>query len=635
MPLEKPSASEPEPCLSADSTFKGGSFKLLRATPELLRLDIRGVVGPELLQAILTRLDQTYAQMAPEQSNPDLLLDLSQLDRITFLAQSALLSRARSQSSRPRLSQVHMISSSKVFRTLIGVYRRFDPRVPIQFYESEAVAFKALTLSPPHPAPERPLALIEDGYHTENVQISYSLSGDTLICEAAGGMDGSGTRHMLDVHERILSRLQAHYGHAFLIMDVRGLNHATAECFQQIRSQRHSAMVQKTLVCIIVRHLPRAVDTLCRLLLRNQAFRLKIVGTPEEAKAAITSARTPIPASLSDKQRLPASPKVRIALLEAENTRLLRERKDFVKQAGQMLGNILLHQGEPDPEAEFDLLTPPAGPYQEIYEGIALLQAMHQDYFRSLQQEIDERKHAEQQAQEHSQLKSRFLASVSHELRTPLNALLGFSQVILSGRAGELNAKQLRFLERIQDNGLHLLTLINDVLDITRIEAGRIQTQCEPVTIVLLLERVLEGFRSVAEDKGLELRLELGADTPETLYTDPARLRQIVSNLVSNAIKFTSSGWVCLRYQLREHPHFPLLLEVEDCGIGIAEPNHKKIFEAFCQVHQGSYPGSGLGLSISLSLAFVLGCQLELISEPGKGSCFRILLPESMCSDSD
>jgi len=255
---------------------------------------------------------------------------------------------------------------------------------------------------------------------------------------------------------------------------------------------------------------------------------------------------------------------------------------------------------------------------------------------------IIERKEAEHRMQEAklaaeiaNQSKSDFLASMSHELRTPLNSVIGFANVLLRNKAGRLVDRDLNFLERIRDNGAHLLGLINDVLDISKIEAGRRELESGPVDLGALARAVLGQCEGQAHAKALLLKLELPtAITP--IDSDDRALRQILINLVGNAIKFTEEGHVRIRVQSDRTTSSPLAIEVEDTGIGIPADKLDVIFEPFQQAEVGTsrrFGGTGLGLAISRSLCQLLGYQLEVESEVGRGTVFRIRLPAAQYDD--
>lgn len=235
--------------------------------------------------------------------------------------------------------------------------------------------------------------------------------------------------------------------------------------------------------------------------------------------------------------------------------------------------------------------------------------------------------------------KSEFLANVSHELRTPLNSILLLSKLLASEEQG-LNDKQKQQAGVINKAGQGLLQLINDILDLSKIEAGRQDLHLREVTIVDLLNELNDLFKPVADDKGLVLVLVLECQPsapetlPVTLFTDADKLAQILRNFVSNAIKFTAQGQVTLRF---EHDvsdsRWPVRISVTDTGIGIPEDKHDLVFDAFQQADGSTsrrYGGTGLGLSISRNLAELLGGRIAVDSQSGQGATFTLMLPERL-----
>jgi PAS domain S-box-containing protein len=225
--------------------------------------------------------------------------------------------------------------------------------------------------------------------------------------------------------------------------------------------------------------------------------------------------------------------------------------------------------------------------------------------------------------------KDRFLATMSHELRTPLNAIIGFTGTLLMKLPGPLSAGQEKQLRTIQASGRHLLSLINDLLDLAKIEAGKVQLKFEPVPCQTLLEEVVAALRPQAEGKGLRLDLAM-PDEGVVVLADRRALKQILINLTSNAIKFTEQGFV--RLQLAEHQGNGACAEisVSDTGIGIRREDQDKLFHAFARVETDQtrhLEGTGLGLHLSQRLAELLEAKLTLDSEPGKGSRFAVLFP--------
>jgi len=230
--------------------------------------------------------------------------------------------------------------------------------------------------------------------------------------------------------------------------------------------------------------------------------------------------------------------------------------------------------------------------------------------------------------------RSRFFASMSHELRTPINAVIGYTQLLQESAYGKLEESQLKAVDRIERSAQHLLELINDVLDISKIEAGKMDIHAEGVELGALVRDTTTSVQLQAESKGLELH----TDAPErvSIETDPSRLRQIVLNLLANAVKFTEAGEVRVTVEegtVEGGDEEAVAIRVTDTGPGI-DPDHlERIFEEFEQ--SGSTPGgTGLGLPISRRLARLLGGTLTVRSTPGEGSTFTLILPRKLPVDS-
>ena len=237
--------------------------------------------------------------------------------------------------------------------------------------------------------------------------------------------------------------------------------------------------------------------------------------------------------------------------------------------------------------------------------------------------------------------KSEFLANMSHELRTPLNSILILSQLFASNKEENLSKKQIKYARTINTSGTELLTLINEVLDLSKVEAGRMELSIAPLNLLQFLTDMKESFAPVAAEQGIALVTELSDDAPASINTDHQKLLQIVKNLLSNSIKFTEQGSVSLRISRpvadmdlgRLAKQTCVSIAVKDTGIGIAENKQKVIFQAFQQVDgtiSRKYGGTGLGLSIADELTGLLGGEIRLTSKLGQGATFTILLPETL-----
>ncbi|AFY31206.1 hybrid sensor histidine kinase/response regulator [Calothrix sp. PCC 7507] len=231
---------------------------------------------------------------------------------------------------------------------------------------------------------------------------------------------------------------------------------------------------------------------------------------------------------------------------------------------------------------------------------------------------------------EASRLKSQFLATMSHELRTPMNAIIGFSQILLRPKFGQLTNQQTDMVERILNNGKNLLMLLNEVLDFSRLETGRLELKPELFDLSKVINSTVAEMRSLLEAKKLSLVVQTDLENP-LVFNDSVRVRQILVNLLSNAIKFTDSGGIWV--EVSELPGNRVAIAVRDTGIGIAAKDFKYIFEAFRQVDQSitrKYPGTGLGLAIIDSLVRMMGGKIILESQLGVGSMFKIELPRQV-----
>ncbi|MGW3041979.1 HAMP domain-containing protein [Kitasatospora sp. NPDC001159] len=278
----------------------------------------------------------------------------------------------------------------------------------------------------------------------------------------------------------------------------------------------------------------------------------------------------------------------------------------------------------------------------ELEEKAALLAQRNRDIeaknleIEQARQELEERA---RQLSLASMYKSEFLANMSHELRTPLNSLLILAQLLAQNSGGNLTPKQVEYAGVIHSAGTDLLQLINDILDLSKVEAGKMELTPEPFPVRELLEYVESAFGPLADQKGLAFEAVVDRGVPEWIVTDQARLRQVLRNLLSNAVKFTDTGRVDLRIERVEAPDLPpelgraeaaVAFHVEDTGIGIDPGQLETIFGAFQQADGSTgrrYGGTGLGLSISRELARLLGGTLTVRSTAGRGSRFTLHLP--------
>jgi signal transduction histidine kinase len=252
--------------------------------------------------------------------------------------------------------------------------------------------------------------------------------------------------------------------------------------------------------------------------------------------------------------------------------------------------------------------------------------AVMQEELRRGQEQAAELERARRLAQRESEFKSRFLANMSHELRTPLNVIIGFSELLQHEISDPLTPAQREYVQDILDSGLHLLNLVNDILDLSKIDAGKLELQRERVALATVADSVHAGAQTLAEKRGVTLAFDLPADLPE-IEADPLRLRQILLNLLSNAIKFTPHGGA-VRLNARAEAA-ALHISVADTGIGIAAHDLSRLFSEFERIVSDSEyrQGAGLGLALTRRLVQAHGGTIAVESTPGAGSTFTVVLP--------
>jgi PAS domain S-box-containing protein len=336
-----------------------------------------------------------------------------------------------------------------------------------------------------------------------------------------------------------------------------------------------------------------------------------------------------------------------LAMLEADSLAAAQSRTllDFVVPECRAAFNALMERviGGDNGILEFEVIGLKGGrrwleTHAAPFGGINGKEAM----LLGITRDITERKRAEEirakslqleaqnlHIQEASRMKSEFMASMSHELRTPLNAIIGFTGVLLMKLPGPLNADQEKQLRTVQTGARHLLALINDLLDLSRIESGKVEQNLVITDCTEVIEEVAASLRPQAEAKGLEFTVTVPKGL--TMLTDRRALSQIIINLVNNAIKFTERGSVRFTAERREESGSRTLeVSVEDTGSGIRSEDQGKLFQAFTQVGATKgEEGTGLGLHVSQKIAQTLGGRIELKSEYGRGSTFTLMLPEA------
>jgi HAMP domain-containing protein/signal transduction histidine kinase/CheY-like chemotaxis protein len=331
---------------------------------------------------------------------------------------------------------------------------------------------------------------------------------------------------------------------------------------------------------------------------------------------------------LDDQRRLTQELQAQSEELQAQQDELRRSNAELEEQAKSLRASEELLQTQQEELRETN---------EELQEKAALLAQQNRD-IEEKNAEIERAREAlEERATQlalSSKYKSEFLANMSHELRTPLNSLLILSRLLSDNPGGNLTDEQVEFSRTIHSAGSDLLDLISDILDLSKVEAGKMDVAPHRVEVTSVLQALDRAFRPLAEEKGLTFTVEAAEGAPPAVETDEQRLHQVLRNLLSNAVKFTDAGEVTLRIEAAEEP-YAVAFVVQDSGIGIAQDKQRLVFEAFQQADGTTsrrYGGTGLGLSISREMSRLLGGEIALSSAEGRGSRFTLLLPATIAA---
>ncbi|MCF8298209.1 MAG: response regulator [Saprospiraceae bacterium] len=311
-------------------------------------------------------------------------------------------------------------------------------------------------------------------------------------------------------------------------------------------------------------------------------------------------------------------------LLSGERTRILAEQLTIMNRQLELKTEELQEQAE-ELQAQAEELQEQSEELQNQTEEL-------QHTSEELQEQNIELEAQRKQVEEANKLKSEFLSNMSHELRTPLNSIMALSRVLIMQAKNKLNDEENNYLEIVERNGKKLLNLINDILDLSKIEAGKMEISPEFISLSSLLKMTAENLQSIAEEKALALSLNIPADLP-FIETDESKLYHILTNIIGNAVKFTEDGSVDISVRQESKS---LVVEVKDSGIGISEEMLPYIFDEFRQVDGSTsrrFEGTGLGLAIAKKMSKVLGCEISVESKLGEGTVFTITIPIKWSED--
>ena len=334
--------------------------------------------------------------------------------------------------------------------------------------------------------------------------------------------------------------------------------------------------------------------------------------------------------TIKSKSRASKDQNTNFSKIDTEDTLNLKKRLETIRQSEELIQGHLK-------EIEIEKKS-----ISQEKKRINLERTQIDEYVKRLEDEKLELATLRKELEKMNQHKTEFLTNMSHELKTPLNSILTLTQVLLRNKENNLQDKQIKYLKTVNASGKTLLALINDVLDIAKIESGKTETFIEPITIQSIKEEIHETFFINREKTGVAFSIEVDDAVPDTIYSDKKRLLQILRNILSNAFKFTERGYI--KFKILDQnsddetrasmlsPENYIVFSVEDTGRGIEKDKQEMIFEEFVQADGSTtrqYGGTGLGLAISQKLTTLLGGEIQLKSEFGKGSTFNVFLPVS------
>lgn len=476
--------------------------------------------------------------------------------------------------------------------------------------------------------------------HRAKVALAEEEARELILVDPMDGSDLLFEVEMFPLPESVSTE----EGFVYLLRDITGLKRATAELRDQVKrtvAAEHAARRESEHLNVIIENagVPVLVtDARSDIILMNREAE-RLVDPGEEAMAAevtLQEVRTngmKLTGHISDfllQKRRRRENEIRLVQpIEGRTFPARLVSTKIVNPRGEPTAVVcVIHDLTEEVENE------------RLAQELTLLNEELEERIEDATSELAER-NRELEAHRHelekaSRMKSQFLATMSHELRTPLNAIIGYADLLREGVLGELEEDQRDALNRQQRQSEHLLSLINDILDLSKVEAGRVELHSELVHPDAILEEVSESVRPLIETKPISYGCEVASDVP-AIRTDPQRLHQVLLNLVSNAVKFTKEGSITL-HALPGRDGYAAAFEVIDTGIGIREGDLEAIFSVFRQVDQSvtrEHKGTGLGLTISQRLVELLGGRISVESQFGEGSRFRVDLPKETPTPKD
>lgn len=629
------------------STFKACDLTELNLTlsarlykPGLVYIEAKGYIHAQAMAGITRFLNDLSLSIAAGEEAFVLLYDWSQVSGIELKASRQLLSSFRSPVAKECLS-IQIISQSQAITQVLRLLLRLRQlTAPVQFhsdFEAALTASDQYLIGYSYHRTGK-LSLLPQGYYYQalsefddldqegNRHAFYLLRANVVLLQMEGAVRSHNLLKVLQSQQQIAESMEAKgESERFMIVDASHIarhdHHSRLSLGVVKEFFKQKSTYYQTSYVIVPARLRGILNTIKHIqpVLKNQ---IQPADTIDQAIQAIES-RSQQHSKSQHFARTHRGLRQQIEAQRQEIKALQQEKEDVLDIFSQGLTRLIL-----EPENVYVPFTPISSSnvsQQEALDLMNYVQLDMQQILNDLKAQITVREQAEQEAQAANQIKSQFLANMSHEIRTPMNAILGFTKLILTRHSQGLSETVLRYIERVHENAVGLLGIVNDVLDLSRIETNQVQLNLETLALNPFLKQVIGQFEAQAREQQLDLVLEL-PQKEVSLATDMQKLRQILTNLLGNALKFTpANGRVTLRLMLKDQAFESI--QVQDTGIGIPIAQQTTIFERFTQLEhpqQQVVRGTGLGLAISKALSESLGYRISLQSKPGEGSLFTL-----------
>ncbi len=602
--------------------------------PGLIFFQIKGQLNLKSAQTIVEHLQDFQKIIAAQEQMAFLIIQIKISAKYNIPARAYLLRHLRWKST-GRIYGVYCISQLVFVRRVLKLIAQFNPQTLFHIFESLEQAQAAVEAKKTELA-EDALGQLQQVW---NERKSYRFMQNRPRCEIrfyqpyahftyvrlVGHIGLPALDAVLPTFKVILDQL-AEQQNGTLVLDIRQIQGFDPKVLFIPGIRQETKAVNKVLSHFVASDSQVRMIRLLRFIRPSRYKHALVFSSPQEVFRKLFNERTALPGSdlsplvaETTATEIEKTPDLAALLLEQQAV-IEEQQVSYLEQTEnlkQVLLRVLNHEGDQALEIQ---LPEHNSPLNEIFE---LVEMLHTDQFQminDLQYQIEKRSEAQQEALKASQIKSQFLATVSHELRTPLNAILGFTHVLKRAQENFSDDQQL-YLERIASNSAHLLQVVNQLLDLARIESQKLALVPEKLNLRALVQAVLEQTEVLVQNKSLEIELEIA----NTLYlnTDAQSFKQILLNILHNAIKYTPRGIIYLRAISQANQQW--ILQIQDTGTGISADMQGSVFEAFTSSDTQN-DGVGLGLAISHSLCQLLGYKLSLSESNPQGTTFEIEL---------